>query len=124
MPARRILCVSFDNMVSENRCATLKAAGYDVTVTTSVKEAVEGLRQRKFDAVIVGHRFPAEEKYVLAVEATEKSNTPVLLVCGATRDSEIPATSRVYALEGSAGLLSALSALFPAAAEARSQAAA
>ncbi len=37
---------------------------------------------KKFDAVIVGHRFPAEEKYVLAVEAKEKSNTPVLLVCG------------------------------------------
>jgi DNA-binding NtrC family response regulator len=123
MPERRILCVSFDRIVSENRSATLKEAGYDVTATTNVKEAVEWLTQEKFDAVIVGHRFPAEE-YVLAVEAKEKSNTPVLLVCGATPDSEIPATSRVYALEGSAGLLSALSALFPAAAEARSQAAA
>ena len=124
MPERRILCVSFDRVVSENRSATLKEAGYDVTATTSVKEAVEWLSQEKFDAVIVGHRFPAEEKYVLAVEAKEKSSTPVFLVCGATQDSEIPATSRVYALEGSAGLLSALSALFPAAAEGRSQAAA
>jgi DNA-binding response OmpR family regulator len=124
IPERRILCVSFDRVVSENRSATLKEAGYDVTATTSVKEAVEWLSQEKFDDVIVGHRFPAEEKYVLAVEAKEKSSTPVLLVCGATRDSEIPATSRVYALEGSAGLLSALSALFPAAAEGRSQAAA
>lgn len=123
MPERRILCVSFDRVVSENRSATLKEAGYDVTATTSVKEAVEWLSQEKFDAV-VGHRFPAEEKYVLAVQAKEKSSTPVLLVCGAMRDSEIPATSRVYALEDSAGLLSALSALFPAAAEGRSQAAA
>jgi DNA-binding response OmpR family regulator len=124
MPERRILCVSFDRTVSENRCATLKEAGYDVTPTTRVNEASELLSRESFDAVIVGHRFPAEEKYVLAVEAKEKSNTPVLLVCGAARDSEIPATGRVYALEGSAGLLSALAALFPAAAEARSQAAA
>ncbi|MBZ5680484.1 MAG: hypothetical protein LAO24_10295 [Acidobacteriia bacterium] len=124
MSERRILCVSFDRTVSENRCATLKEAGYNVTATTDVKEAMELLSRESFDAVIVGHRFPAEEKYVLAVEAKEKSNTPVLLVCGATRDPEIPATTRVYALEGSAGLLSALSALVPAPAGARLQAAA
>ena len=124
MPERRILCVSFDRMVSENRYATLKEAGYDVTATTSVKEGLELLSRERFDAVIVGHRFPAEEKYVLAVEAKGKFNTPVLLVCGGARDSEVPATSRVYALEGSAGLLSALSALFLAEAEARSRAAA
>ena len=123
MRERRILCVSFDRIVSENRSATLKEAGYYVTATTNVKEAVEWLTQEKFDAVIVGHRFPAEEQYVLAVESIEKSNTPVLLVCGAKPDSEIPATSRVYALEGSAGLLSALSALFPAEMGTRSQAA-
>jgi DNA-binding response OmpR family regulator len=124
MPERRILCVSFDRTVSENRCATLKEAGYDVTPTIRVKEALELLSRESFDAVIVGHRFAAEEKYMLAVKAKEKSNTPVLLVRGAARDPEIPAASRVYALEGSAGLLSALSALFPAEAEARSQAAA
>ncbi len=125
MPKRRILCVSFDRMVSESRCTALKEAGYDVTATTDVKEALELLSPGRFDALIVGHRFPPEEKYLLAVEAEEKSNTRVLLVCGsATRDSEIPATSRVYALEGSEGLLSALSGLFPAKAEAPSQAAA
>jgi DNA-binding response OmpR family regulator len=124
MPERKILCVSFDTMLSENRCAALKQAGYDVTATTSVKKALELLNRERFEALIVGHRFPAEEKYVLAVEAKEKANTPVLLVCGAAQDSEIPATSRVYALEGSAGLLSALSKLFPAEEETRRQAAA
>jgi len=125
MPKRRILCVSFDKMVSENRRDALKEAGYDVTATSDVKVALELLSPGSFDAVIVGHRFSPEEKYLLAVEAEEKSNTRVILVCGsATRDSEIPATSRVYALEGSEGLLSALSALLPANAESRSQVAA
>ena len=125
MPKRRILCVSFDRMVSENRCAALKEAGYDVTATTDAKKALELLSPGSFDAVIVGHRFSPEERYLLAVEAEEKSNTRVILVCGsATRDSEIPATSRVYALEGSEGLLSALSALLPANVESRSQVAA
>ncbi len=67
----------------------------------------------EFGAVIVGHRFSAEEKYLLAVQAKEKSNTLVVLVCGATADSQIPATSRVYALEGSTSLVSALSKLIP-----------
>ncbi|MBZ5683396.1 MAG: hypothetical protein LAP86_00045 [Acidobacteriia bacterium] len=40
-------------------------------------------------------------------------STPVVLMCGAAPDYDIPASSRVYALEGSIGLLSALSRLRP-----------
>ena len=71
------------------------------------------LSQEAFDAVIVGHRFSTEERYLLAVEAKEKANTPVVLVCGTAPDYDIPASSRLYALEGSMGLLSALSRLCP-----------
>ena len=124
MPSPKILCVSFDRVVSESRSSSLKEAGYDVTATTNIKEGLELLKRDRFDAVIVGHRFSAEEKYLLAVGAKEKSNTPLVLVCGATQDSEIPAASRVYALEGNTGLLSALSRLFPAESAARPQAAA
>lgn len=124
MPARKILCVSFDRMVSDDRRILLKEAGYDVTATTNVTEALDLLNHERFDVVIVGHRFPEEEKYVLAVEAVERSNARVLLVCGADADSQIPATGRVYALEGGAGLLSALSALIPVEVGTRSQTAA
>lgn len=119
MPIRRVLCVSFDKVASENRCSSLQEAGYDVTARTSVKEGLDLLNCERFDAVILGHRFSPEEKYLLAVEAKEKSNTPVVLVCGATPDSEIPAASRVYALEGSEGLLSALTRLLPVEAASR-----
>ena len=124
MSKRRILCVSFDSAVSDSRRTTLKEAGYDVMATTDVKEAEELLNVESFDAVIIGHRFSRDERYLLAVEGEEKSNTPVLLVCGAARDSEITASGRVYALEGAAGIVSALSALFAPEVEARSQAAA
>jgi len=110
----KILCVSFDRAVSENRCSNLKEAGYEVTARTSVKEGLELLKGEKFDAVIIGHRFSAQEKYLLAVEAKQSANTRVVLVRGSTQDSEIPATIRVYALEGNTGLLSALSRLFSA----------
>ena len=124
MPTRRILCVSFDRVASENRRLSLMEAGYEVTARTSVEEGLDLLNRERFDAVIVGHRFSSEERYLLAVEAEEKVNTPVVLVCGAAHDSEIPATSRVYALEGNTGLLSALARLFPAETAARHRAAA
>ncbi len=62
-------------------------------------------------AAFVGHRFSADERHLVVAQAKEKGNTPVLLVCGASPESGIPAANRVYALEGNAGLLSALSRL-------------
>lgn len=113
MPSPKVLCISFDRVVSDSRCSTLREAGYEVTASTNIDEALDLLNHDKFDAVIVGHRFSTDEKYLVAVQAKEKSNTPVVLVCGGTPESEIPATSRVYALEGNAGLLSTLSRLLP-----------
>jgi DNA-binding response OmpR family regulator len=113
MSIRRILCVSFDKVSSENRCRSLQEAGYDVRACTSVQEGLDLLSQEAFDTVIVGHRFSAVERYLLAVEAKEKANTPVVLVCGTAPDYDIPASSRVSALEGSIGLLEALSRLCP-----------
>jgi DNA-binding response OmpR family regulator len=98
-------------------------AGYEVTARTSVEEGLDLLNRERFDAVIVGHRFSAEGRYLLAVEAEDKANTPVVLVCGAAHDSEIPATSRVYALEGNIGLLSALARVFPTEGQVRRRAA-
>ena len=85
-----------------------------MTATISVNEGMDLLNCKKFDGVIIGHRFSTEEKRLLADRAKEKAGIPVVLVCGAPSESGIPATTRVYALEGSAGLLSALFRLFPA----------
>ncbi len=113
MSSPRILCVSFDRVVSELRRNRLMDAGYEVEAVTNPNEGLDLLYRGAYDAVIIGHRFSSEEKYLLAVEAQEKLNTPVILICGATADAEIPATSRVYALEGNIGLLSALARLLP-----------
>ncbi len=124
MREQKVLCVSFDKAVSDIRCAALKESGYAVTATIDVKEALDLLSREKFDLVIVGHRFAKADKYLLAVEAEEKVNIPVLLVCGATAERDIPAAGRVYALEGTPGLLTAVSALFSEAKGGAQQAAA
>jgi len=111
MRGQRVLCVSFDLAVSDIRCTVLRGAGYAVTATINVEKALDLLSRERFDLVIVGHRFATADKYVLTVEAEEKENIPVLLVCGVSADRDIPAAGRVYALEGTAGLLTAAAAL-------------
>jgi len=111
MRVQKVLCVSFDLTVSNIRCAALRGAGYAVTATINVGKALDLLSRERFDLVIVGHRFVTADKYLLTVEAEEKENIPVLLVCGVSADKDIPAAGRVYALEGTAGLLTAAAAL-------------
>lgn len=105
MTEGRVLCVSFDRTVSDVRSDALRKAGYTVTTTTTVGDAIKLLlSEEKFDLVIIGHRFSREEKRGLARMAREDCSTPVLLV-QVSMDSDIPADSRVYALDGTAGLL-------------------
>jgi DNA-binding response OmpR family regulator len=110
---RTILCVSFDETVAASRRAALEEAGYAVVTTTQIAEALELLSSVGFDLIVVGHRFSTSDKHKLAAEARERG-TSVLLICGAAADTQIPADSRVYALEGSAGLVSAVGNLLPA----------
>lgn len=110
---QKVLCVSFDKTVSDSRCAMLRQGGYAVTAITSPDEALELLGREKFDLMIVGHRFPKADKQELAARAREQWKIPVLLVCGASADTGIPADARVYALEGAEGLLAAVRTLLP-----------
>ncbi len=109
MHRRRVLCVSLDKAISDDPYAVLTEAEYDVVATSDIHDALRLLSRERFDAVVIGHRFRREEKYALAVEAKEKWNIPVVLVCSATAELEIPATCRVSELGGHAGLLSAVS---------------
>jgi len=107
MTAKRVICVSFDGAASYTRCAALRQAGYAVTSTTKITEAMDLLERESFDLAVIGHRFSAEEKRCLARTAKEDGDVPVVLVHGASPDKDIPADARVYALEGTEGILKA-----------------
>ncbi len=109
----RILVVSFDKTVSDQRAVLLKKAGYNVTSTIWPDEAMRCLSAIKYDLVVLGHRLSWQDRRDLALYAREKCDTPVLLVCGATADADIHADARVYAIEGNDGLLDAVAKLLP-----------
>jgi len=107
---KTILNVSFDETVAASRQNALEEAGYAVVSTTQVADALQRMASVAFDLLIVGHRFSNSDKRRLSTEARERG-TSVLLICGASADSDIPADARVYALEGTAGVISALDGL-------------
>ena len=113
MAENKILCVSFDKLVSDSRCAVLKEAGYIVTATIRIEEAMELLGAEKFALVVLGHRFPKASKQAVATLA-QQTKIPVVLVCGSGPDLEIPADARVYALQGPEGIVSAANKLLVA----------
>ena len=109
---RTIVCLSFDEPVSASRRSALEEAGYTVIATTQAADALELLSFVAFDLMIVGHRFSAADKHKMAAEARERG-IPVLLICGASADAEVPADVRVYALEGIGGMVTAVAKLLP-----------
>lgn len=108
-----ILCLSFDKTVSTSRKAALEEAGYTVVASTTVPDALQILSAVSLDLMIVGHRFSSADKHKLAAQARE-TGTPVLLICGASAEVDIPADLRVYALEGTTGLVAAVARVLPA----------
>lgn len=103
---------SLAKAVSDDRYVALNSAGYKL-ISTMMSPRRALLSRESFGAVIIGHRFEDEAKFLLPIEAKEKWDTPVALVCGAEVNSEIPAMRRAYALEGNAGLVAALLDVVP-----------
>lgn len=110
---KTILCACFDETVAASRRAALEEAGYAVVTSIQAADALQMLSSVGFDLLIVGHRFSAADKRRLATAAAANS-TPVVLICGASADSEISATVRVYALEGMSGLVDGVARVLPA----------
>lgn len=113
MAENKVLCVSFDKLVSDSRCAALNEAGYGVTATMKIEQAPELLASEPFDVIVLGHRFSEEEKRAVAILA-QQARIPVVLVCGASADTNIPADARVFALQGPEGIVSAVNRLVAA----------
>lgn len=107
MAARSILCVSYDRTVLESRSQALQECGYEVAGTLSIEEAFDLLLSRKFDLVIIGHRFPKSDKKSLAAEVRDHWETPLVLICGATPETDIAADEKVNALDGTPALVAA-----------------
>jgi len=87
MCSTAILAVGLDSPSTEADRRTWQSAGYFVTWTNSIREAIEWFRVGDFDMVLLGGSIPPESRERLSfLVRASGSNTPVVSITGSSKD--------------------------------------
>jgi len=85
MSSTSILAVGLDTPVTDTDRRTWQSAGYFVTWTNSIREAIERFRVGDFDLILLGESIPPESRERLAfLVRASGSNTPVVAITGSS----------------------------------------
>jgi len=76
--SKRILSVSYDDILLATREMLLEQQGYDVTSALGFTEAVEQCQKSDFDLFILGHSIPDKDKLHLIETFRENCPAPIL----------------------------------------------
>ena len=78
----KILCVDDEPNTVTLKCAILKAAGHEVTPSTSARDAIEKLQHNEYDAVVTDWRLGDANGRAIVQAAKTHSTMPVVVVSG------------------------------------------
>lgn len=85
MSSTSILAVGLDMPLTDADRRTWQSAGYFVTWTNSIREAIEWFRVGDFDLIVLGESIPPESRERLAfLVRASGSNTPVVFITGSS----------------------------------------
>lgn len=89
MPLTLILAVGLDSSLLASQSSAWQSAGYLVTSSGSIREAIAHFRTGDFDLVLLGCSIPAEsrERLTFLIRASG-SRTPVVCVANSSSDSD------------------------------------
>ena len=97
MPVTVVLAVGLDSSLLAGQSSVWRSAGFIVTSTGSISEAIGYIRNGDFDLVLLGHSIPTDsrERLTFLIRATG-SRTPVISItdCSTGCDSFADATIR------------------------------
>jgi hypothetical protein len=81
MPFKLVLAVGLDSSLLAGQRSAWQSAGYFVTPTKSIREAIVHLREGDFDLVLLGHSIPTDsrERFTFLIRASG-SRTPVVSI--------------------------------------------
>ena len=113
MPLSRVLCLSYDQPISEERRQALKKAGFDVVATTVVEQAFAVARNQKCHALVIGHHFTDEQTNALIADARSRWHCPVIVITGVGAPSDARADVSVPILSGVMGLVRTVVQIVP-----------
>jgi len=98
MPLTVVLAVGLDSSLLAGQSSLWQSAGFVVTSTGSIREAIAHFRDGDFDLILLGHAIPADsrERFAFLVRAIG-SKIPVVSITDSAshRDSFADATVRI-----------------------------
>jgi len=104
----KIVCLSYDKGVAEERRVALKRAGFEVMATTSPEQIHAVLHRERVDVIVIGHHFADVETDPLIAEARRIWGASVVVVTGIGAPPDLRADVSVPVLHGIDGLLKAV----------------
>jgi DNA-binding response OmpR family regulator len=89
MPFTLVLAVGLDSSLMAGQRSVWQSAGYFVTPTKSIREAIVHLREGDFDLVLLGHSISPDsrEKLAILIRASG-SRTPVISITDSQTESD------------------------------------
>lgn len=75
---KRILSVSYDDLLLVTRQMILEKSGYEVTSALGFTKALEFCQESGFDLFILGHSIPESDKLHLIMKFRETCAAPIL----------------------------------------------
>ena len=104
----KIVCLSYDKGIAEQRRVALKRAGFEVLSTTLAEQTRAVLRRERADVLVIGHHFADVETDPLIDEARRIWGASVVVVTGIGAPPDVRADVSVPILHGVEGLVKAV----------------
>lgn len=104
----KVVCLSYDKGMAEERRIALKKAGFEVLATTVVEQAQAVVRRERADVIVIGHHFTDAETSAFLAEAKKIWGASVVVVTGIGAEPDSRADVSVSILHGVDGLVRAV----------------
>ncbi len=104
MAERRVLSVTYDISLLTSRQAVLESAGHLVQSSSDLQDALELLRHRHFDLIVIGQDLPEHHQRAI-VQYARQVESKVLLLTNAPADTHLNADRNVNPFDGPYALL-------------------
>lgn len=78
MAPARILSVTYDMSLATTREMLFSSAGFQVYSASTLDQAIDLCRHKKFELIVIGHSIPLESRRLLIRELRRRCATPLL----------------------------------------------
>jgi len=105
---KRILSISYDDSIMKTRHYIFEQAGFDVVSALGFSDALTLCKDGKFDAVVLGHTLPPQDKTALVSVLHDHCHCPIVSIRKPGQGKHPDTDYSVDASEGPEAMLAAV----------------